>query len=292
MKKPSMKNLTSSLLLSGMLTLASCSGGGGGGTIGGGGGGGGSTYGAYQSPLATVDAFVDSLNYVDGANSFVELYTDETIRSTYVGEEDWFVIWDDAFGENKAVSLQYIRSIVYYDYMSNTDALASEFRAIESDDIANGDLYGDYYGDDYEVVDYDPITGIYYGVNTGYEYEDGEETTDVSLMAAESEEIKFFKKASAISYEFQVSISAAMGLVTLSDKLTGMAADRDLSAEDMAAIEGDIQKLTNLSATDLMLAAVDEEARAEAMNTAAESLGTTAANVEQRLLPALGIELQ
>ena len=293
MKKPSMKNATSALLLSGMLTLASCSGGGGGTYTGGGGtgGGGGSTYGAYSSPLATVDAFVDSLNYVDGANSFVELYTDETIRSGIAGEEDWFVIWDDAFGENKAVSLQYIRSIIYYDYMANTDALASEFRDIEADDIAAGDLYGDYYGDDYEVVDYDPITGIYYGVNSGFEYEDGEETTDVSLMAAESAEMKFFKKASAISYEFSVSISAAMGLVTLADKMSGFTADGELSAEDMAAISGDIQKLTNLSATDLMQAAVDSEKMEENKQIAAEALGTTAANLEQRLLPALGIQL-
>lgn len=292
MKKSNMKTLTNSLFLCGMLTLASCSGGsGGGGSYGG--GGGSSTYGAYSSPLASANQFVDSLNYVDGANSFVELYGDETIRSAIPGEDSWFVIWDDKYGENKAVSLEYIRSIVYYDYMANTDALASEFRAIESDDIAAGDLYGDYYGDDYEVVDYDPITGIYYGVNSGYEYEDSEETTDVSLMAAESQEMKFFKKASAISYEFSVSISTAMGLVTLGDKVSSMTAKGDLSAEDMAVIGADIEKLTSVSVADLMAAAVDPSAKDAAVEKAATKLGTTAANIEQRILPELvGIELQ
>ncbi|MEE2671920.1 MAG: hypothetical protein VYA54_09425 [Bdellovibrionota bacterium] len=292
MKKSNMKTLTNSLFLCGMLTLASCSGGsGGGGSYGG--GGSTSTYGTYSSPLASANQFVDSLNYVDGANSFVELYGDETIRSAVPGEDTWFVIWDDKYGENKAVSLEYIRSIVYYDYMSNTDALASEFRAIESDDIAAGDLYGDYYGNDYEVVDYDPISGIYYGVNSGFEYEDSEETTDVSLMAAESQEMKFFKKASAISYEFSVSISTAMGLVTLGDKVSSMTAKGDLSAEDMAVIGADIEKLTSVSVADLMVAAVDSAAKDAAVEKAAAKLGTTAANIEQRILPELvGIELQ
>lgn len=292
--KKTLKTLTTVLILTGMMSLASCTGGGWGGNGTGTGVNTGSPYSpydAYQSPYASVQAFVNSLNNVDGTYSYVELYTDETIRSTYAGEEDWFVIWDDSFGENKAVSLQYIRSIVYYDYMSNTDALAAEFRAIEADDIANGDLYGDYWGDDYEVVDYDPVTGIYYGVVTGYEYEDVEETTDVSLLAAESAEMKFYKKAAAISYEFNVNISSAMGLVTLGDKLSGMASKGELSAEDIAVISKDIQKLTNVSASEMIAAATDADARQAALNKAAESLGTSAANVEQKLLPALGINL-
>lgn len=288
--KKTLKTLSTSLVLAGMMSLASCTGGGGTST-GGNNGGNTSTWGTYQSPYVTVNQFVDSLNYIDGTFSYVELYTDETFRSMMAGEEDWFVIWDDSFGEHKAVSLQYIRSIVYYDYMSNTDALASEFRAIEADDIANGDLYGDFWGDNYEVVDYDPITGIYYGVVTGLEYEDGEETTDVSLMAAESAEMKFYKKAAAISYEFNVNISSAMGLVTLGDKLSGMASKGELSAEDMAVISEDIQKLTNVSAAEMMAAAVDADAKEVALNKASEKLGTSAANIEQKLLPMLGIQL-
>src|SRR5690606_28970589 len=123
--------LQSAALLSATTMLVSCS------------GGGSSTYGTYYSPTVSVNEFVNALNRIEGYDaddSYVELYTDETIRSTYAGEEDWFVIYDDKYNEYKAVSLQYIRSIVYYDYYSNSTALAREFRAIERDDILSGDI--------------------------------------------------------------------------------------------------------------------------------------------------------
>ena len=132
-----------------LAVLASCNGGGGGGggTVGSSTGGGttGSTYGSYSSAFVSVDSFVAALNNLESTNyqSYVELYADETLRSATPGEEDWFVIYDDRYNEHKAVSLQYIRAIVYYDYYSNTTALAQEFRGIENDDILNGDLFGD-----------------------------------------------------------------------------------------------------------------------------------------------------
>jgi hypothetical protein len=292
MKKSTIKKISGALLLTSTLALTGCNGGGGSG--GGGsynGGGSTSTYGQYQSPSVTVSQFVNSLNYVDGDASYVELYTDETYRSAIPGEENWFVIWDDKFNEHKAVSLEYIRSIVYYDYMSDSDTLAAEFRAIESDDIVAGDYNGDYFGDNYEVVDYDSYTDSYWGRNSGFEYEDEEETTDVNLLAAETEEMKFFKKASAVSYEFNVSIATAMGMVTLGDKLTQMNADSEISAEDMVELTQDLTKLTGVTAGELMAAGTSAEAKEAAIEKAAKTMGSTSANIEQKLLPALGIQL-
>ena len=107
------KTLLKVSLLSALLALASCGGGGGGNT----GGGTTSTYGAYTSPNILASEFVSALNAKDGTySSKVELYTNETVRSSQAGQEQWFVIWDAKYSEYKAVSLQYVRSIVYYDW--------------------------------------------------------------------------------------------------------------------------------------------------------------------------------
>lgn len=285
-----MKKMTSVLLLTSTVVLTSCSGGGSGGS-GYSSGGGSSTYGQYQSVNVTVDQFVDAINYVDGRDSEVELYTDETYRSAINGEDQWFVIWDDKFSEHKAVSLEYVRSIVYYDYMSDHDTLAAEFRDIESDDIFSGEINGDYFGDDYEVVDYDFGTDSYWGRNSGFEYEDETESTDVNLLAAESEEAKFFKKASNVSFEFNVNLSTAMGMVTLGSKLSQMNSDNEISAKDMEVLSKDLTKLTGVTADELMEAAFNTEAREQALEKAAKTMGTTSANIEQKLLPTLGINL-
>lgn len=280
------KLFTGAMLLSTTAALVGCNGGGTvGGGYNGGGGGGGSTYGTYQSGSVTVDAFVNALNRIEGYGddqSFVELYADETIRSTYVGEDDWFVIWDDKYSENKAVSLQYIRSIVYYDYYSNTTALAEEFRAIETDDILSGELNGDYYGDDYEVVDYDYYTGTFVGRNSGFDYEDGTTSKDVSLLAAEKEQMKFFHKAAKISSEYSINIASAMSLITIHEK-----ASEATTLEDQIALTGSLEKYTGASMSDILEAATDKTAREEMIKTVANNIGTSAANLENKLLPEL-----
>lgn len=284
-----MKNLkmltTGALLISGLM-LTGCVGTTT--TTGGGGGGGGSTAGYYSSASATATQFTNALNNVDFASgSYVELYEDETYRTFDEGIDEWFVIYDDKYNEYKAVSLQYVRSIVYYDYMSNTDSLASEFRYIEDLDISSGELNGDYYGDDYEVVDYDGWTDSFWGRNSGWEYEDESETTDVNLMAAESEEMKFFQKASAVSYEFSVSLPTAMSLVTLGTKVSSMTKTGELSIEDMSALSQDIEKITGVNTVDFLTTSQDASARKENLEKAAKKLGTTPLNLEQKLLPGL-----
>lgn len=287
-------NVLLSLSVVALGALSSCGGGGG--------GGGGSTYGAYSSPNITATQFVNALNSVDGENSDVVLYEDETIRSTYAGQEDWFVIYDDKYNEYKAVSLQYIRSIVYYDYYSNNYSTADEFRQRESDDIFNGYLDGDLYGDDYEVVDMYTngyVDGTYYdtyfvGRESGYAYEDQSETTDVNLMAGEAEKKKFFQQAANVSYAYSVSLETAMSLVTLGDKVSDMLEKNDsqLTEEDQAALLGDLQNLTGVTMEEVMAAGLDNQKKDQLLSKISAKVGTTPQKLEGQLLPELfGVSL-
>ncbi len=283
------KMFKSAALVSAATMLAACSGGGGGGS---------STYGSYYSPTASVSQFVSALNSIegfDGDDSYVELYTDETIRSTYAGEDNWFVIYDDKYNEYKAVSLEYIRSIVYYDYYSSTTALAREFRSIERDDILFGDINGDFWGDDYEVVDFDFWTNTFIGRNSGFQYEDEAATTDVSLMTAELEQKEFIKKAANVSFAFNVGIETSMSLVTLGKKAEELVqkSGGELTTADELALSNDLQKLTGVSLAEVMAAANDKDAQDELLGKIALKVGTTASNLENRVLPELfGLQLQ
>lgn len=288
------KNVALGLSALAITALSSCGGGGGGG---GGGTGGGSTYGAYSSPTITANRFITALNDVDGAplydESEVVLYTDETERSTVAGQDDWFVIYDAKYDEYKAVSLQYIRAIVYYDYYSNDFSVADEFRDIESDDIFNGYLDGDLFGDDYEVVDLG-IDGYFYGRESGYAYEDESETTDVNLMAGEAEKKKFFQQASNISYAYSVSIETAMSLVSLGSKVEDMLtkSDSQLTDDDQAALMGDLENLTGVTLEEVMAAGLDNQKKGEMLKKISAKVGTTPQKLEGQLLPELfGVSL-
>ncbi len=298
MKTTALKNVFKFGAALTMLALVGCGGGGGGGGSysGGGSTGGGSTYGTYSSPNITVQSFIDNISSVDGEwdDSFLVLDTDETYRTIEPGEDDWFVMYDAKYDEYKAVSLQYIRAITYYDYYQSNYSTAEEFRNIETDDILGGDVNGDFWGDDYEVVDYDGFTDSYWGRNSGFEYEDEEETTDVALMAAEKEQIQFIKKASEVSYTYSVSIETSMSLVSLSKKMEKMVSkgEGELTMEDQLALAGDVEKLTGATITDLVAAAQDESKKADLVKKISKKIGTTADNLENRLLPdLLGIEL-
>lgn len=277
------KTLLKLSMLVALVTLASCGGGGGGGSS----SGGGSTYGTYMSPSILASEFVTALNNVDGTySSHVELYTNETLRSMQPGQEDWFVIWDAKYGEYKAVSLQYVRSIVYYDYYSNNRAVASEFRKIERDDILSGNVNGDYFGNDYEVVD--PISGGYFeGRNSGYLYEDEAGTTDVSLLAKEQEQKKFFEKAAKVSFVYNVSLETSMSMLTLGSKIEKMMtrANGELTEQDQAAILSDMKSLTGVSMEEIQKAAEDKKSKAEVLEKVAAKIGTSAQNLEQKVLP-------
>ena len=262
------------------------------------GGGGGSSWGYYSTPTISATQFVNALNNVDGApiydESEIVLYTDETYRSTLAGQEDWFVIYDAKHDQYKAVSLQYIRAITYYSYYSSSYQTAEEFRNIENDDIFNGYFDGDLFGDDYEVVDYNPFDGYFYGRESGYAYEDDMETTDVNLMAGEAEKKKFYQQAANVSYAYSVSLETAMSLVTLGDKVEGMLGQNktELTDEDQAVLLGDLQKLTGVTLEEVMAAGLDNQQKDKVLEKISAKVGTTPQKLEGQLLPELfGVSL-
>jgi len=269
-------------VLSMLFALASC---------GGGGGGGGdeapSTYGKYTSSTILASDFVAALNSVDGTYSTsVQLYANETLRSKSIGQEDWFVIYDSKFSEYKAVSLQYVRTIVYYDYYSNNKAVASEFRKIENSDVTAGNLDGDFYGNNYEVADRQD-SGYYLGRRSGYLYEDEATSTDVSLLAKEQEQKEFFSKAAKVSFVYNVSLETSMSMVTLGSKIEKMLSksNGDLTQADQQALMGDMKTLTGVTLQEIQKAAEDSSAKADVIAKIAAKLGTSASNLEQRVLP-------
>lgn len=274
------KTLFKISMLAALLTLASCSDGGGGPST--------STYGPHTSPSILASEFVAALNANDGTYSTaVELYSNETLRSQQPGQEQWFVIWDAKYGEYKAVSLNYVRSIVYYDYYSNNSAVAHEFRSIETSDILAGRYNGDTYGNDYEVVDYHASTGYYEGRNSGYLYEDEAGTTDVSLLAKEQEKMKFYEKAAKVSFAYNVSIETSMSMVTLGSKIEKMLSRSNgaLTEADQAALLSDLKTLTGVSLEEIEAAANDSKAKADVLAKVADKIGTSAQNLEQKFLP-------
>lgn len=279
-----MKNLVLGASLLATAALTSC----------GGGGGGGSTYGIYSSPYITVNGFVNALNDVDNApiydESEVILYTDETVRSTIPGEEDWFVIYDAKFDEYKAVSLQYIRAITYYDYYSNNYATADEFREREADDIYAGFLDGDLFGDDYEVVDL-ALDGYFYGRESGYKYEDESETTDVNLMAGEAQVKKLAQKVANLSYAYKMSPETALSLISLGEKAENMvkkgADQSELTVEDQQVLLNDVQHLTGVTLEEVISVGETESGRKDMLKKIAEKTGANAQTLEDRILPEL-----
>ncbi len=259
-----------------------------------GGGGGTSTYGLYDSPYITATGFVNALNSVDGAplsdESEVVLFTDETVRSATAGEEDWFVIYDSEYAEYKAVSLQYVRALSYYDYYSSNFSTADEFRNVEADDISAGYINGDLFGDDYEVVDF-ATDGLFYGRESGFAYEDEVETTDVNLMAAEKESVEIAKKVMGISLAYSVSPEAAYSIASLGKKVQVMvkkgASQEELTEEDQAALMKDLEHLTGVTLEEVILAGVTEAGKDKVFSKVAKKLGTSKQNVEDKILPEL-----
>lgn len=262
------------------------------------GGGGGTSWGYYSTPTISATQFVNALNNVDGApiydESEIVLYTDETYRSTLAGQEDWFVIYDAKHDQYKAVSLQYIRAITYYSYYSSSYQTAEEFRNIENDDIFNGYFDGDLFGDDYEVVDYNPFDGYFYGRESGYAYEDEAETTDVNLMAGEAQMKKLAQKVANISYAYQVSPEMALSLASLGEKVEGMmkkgAGQQELTDADQQVLLKDLEHLTGVTLEEVMTAGASNEAKDAIINKIATKnadSGITAQKLEDKILPEL-----
>lgn len=250
----------------------------------------------FTSPSVVAEQFIDALNRIDPqlANSFLVRDIDESERTYQPGQEEWFVIYDAKFDEYKAVSLQYIRTIVYFDYHRNSNSLAREFRSIEDSDIATGYWDGDPWGDDYEVADYDDWTDLYYGRNSGFAYEDEDQVFDVSLMQAEREEREFIQKAAALSYEYSLSVETSMSLISLGEKMQGMIhQSQGITEGDQMALWSDFEKLSGVEMGDVLSATqADRETREELLDRIAEQIGTTSMSLEYQILPEIfGIQV-
>lgn len=265
-------------------TLTACSGGGGG-------GGSSSSLGPRTSPSITANGFISALNNVDGASFPFDNYMVKDQFDTLRTDEDWFVIWDAEYNENVAVSLQYLRSIVYFDYFSSNNGLAREYRAINADDAFFNGIIGDGFGNNYEIVDYagDDAWGnaVYVGYDSGLFYEDEQDTFDVSLMASEKETKEFFQKAANVSFAYSINIETSLALVTLGQKVEQMLdqSKGEITAEDQMALMNDLTELSGVTLDDVQKAAFDNKAKEELISDVANRIGTTATNLEQRILP-------
>ncbi|MFA6235716.1 MAG: hypothetical protein WC635_00205 [Bacteriovorax sp.] len=233
--------------------------------------------------------FVSALNSVDGTTATaLQLNTNQTLRTTQPSQDEWFVIWDAKRNEYKAVNLNYIRNLVYMDFYTGSNVVASAFRTAESGYILIGDNDGDTNGTAYEVVDYNAGTGYYEGRNSGYLYEDSETTTDVSLMAKEQDQMKFFQKASKVSMFFNISMETSLSMVTLGSKVEKMLSrghSGQLTEQDQLALLSDIKTLTGVSIEEVQEAANDSGAKVLLLEKIAAKIGTSTQNLEQKFLP-------
>lgn len=260
---------------------------------GGGGGGGGSTFGPKTSPSVSATGFISALNSVDGASFPFDSYMVKDQFDTVRNDETWFVIYDSEYNQEVAVSLEYLRSIVYYAYYSNNNDLASEFRDIQSDDQFFNGFIGDFNGNNYEVVTYD-FTDVwgedyYRGTRSGLLYEDEGASFDVSMMAGEKEEIAFYQKAANVSFTYSLGIEASMALVTLGQKVEkSLGQSRgEITMADQVAIMSELTSIAGVTLEDINKAANDQQAKTELIEDIADRIGTSASNLEQRILPDL-----
>jgi len=298
----SRKNLLTGLILVGMMGLASCNGGSSSTTYSGGyssgGGGGGSSYGIYNSPYISSQSFVSALNDLDNVSYPYDSYMVKDEWDTVRGGDDWFVIYDSAYGEYVAVSLQYVRTLEYYDYYSTNEGTADAYRSIADDDEFYTGLIGDGYGDDYEIVDYEYTDAYgedyYRGFDSGMLYEDTDESTDVSLQAKDKEEKAFFQKASSLSVTYSLDMKTSLSLVSLGKKVEKMieSSKGELTEADQKAMTEDVMKLTGVSLAELNEAMKDADAKEKLVEKVADKLGTTTDSLETQILPdLLGIEI-
>jgi hypothetical protein len=258
-----------------------------------GGGGGGSTFGPKTSPSVSANGFISALNSVDGASFPFESYMIKDQWDTVRSNETWFVIYDAEYNQDVAVSLQYLRSIVYYAHFSSNNNLAREFRDIQSDDQFFNGFIGDFHGNNYEVVVYD-FTDVwgedyYRGTRSGLLYEDEGSSFDVSMMAGEKEEIAFYQKAANVSFTYSLGIEASLALVNLGQKVEkSMGQSRgNITLEDQVAIMSELSSIAGVTLEDINKAAQNSQAKAELIEDIADRIGTTASNLEQRILPDL-----
>lgn len=242
----------------------------------------------------------DQYGEVDKNISSLVRTPSEAARTNVPGETPWFVIWDGKSDTYKAVSLNYIRTMTY-DYKKwwlhadseNCNSINRCPRDSSDDDFASTFRGVPMSGDTVEEVDYDAVTGMYRGRISGFEYEDEAQTYDVSLMAAEKEEMANVQKAANLSLAYQINIQTSVALVQLSEQLERtLKRSNGLTMEDQQSLTKTVFSIAGISAAEVVKASLSEKSQQEMINKIADRIGTSATNLENRILPdLLGVEL-
>ena len=119
-------------------------------------------------------------------------------------------------------------------------------------------------------------------------------STDVSLLAAEDEQMRFIEKAARLSVAYSVGMEASLSLVGLAEKTQSMLGKNngELTSQDEMAFALDLQKLSGVSLSDVIKATQSAQSQKEMIKKIANKIGTSTVNLETRILPELfGVEL-
>lgn len=253
----------------------------------------------FVSAMNKVNVSTDAYGEVIFNKSYVEKFADETLRKQVEGKDDWFVIWDDKAKNHKAVSLQYIRALSYYDmnqYNYETDEYGSYYELDWASDNDRGDhrIYEEFLktspdGSNYEVVTYDSSSGLFNGTQTKYSYEDEVETSDVLLLSASKQEKQFFNKAAYVSLAYNLNIQSSLSLVSLAESTERLMNKNNgrLTVQDQAAFASGLTSIAGVSGLEIVKALSDKESKAELLDKISERIGTSPAVLENKILPEL-----
>lgn len=265
-------------------------------------------YKNFITGLPTSSGYRDENGDIVGVVGRSEIMKNDTLR-----DKDWIVIWDANNHAYKAVDVGYLRQIEISE-RQRVHGTSEEFyeKYIGEDEYGNSD-YSTYYnspviisrtgeifiGDDtptadtWEYVTYDRENNIFTGTTTGFKYEDEEATYDVSLMTAEKEETERYQRVGNLSAHFQMSVQTSMALVQLSDfAMRASKQNGGFTKNDQLAFESGLSSIAGVTAGDVIKAIATGSDETEIVEKIAKKIGTSSANLKDRILPELfGIEL-
>ena len=210
----------------------------------------------------------------------------ETARTQVAGQDAWFVIYDSVDLKYKAVSLNYLRSISTEFFEGGENRFGRFYRLSQVEETVRNSPQN---GDSYEEVSYDAVTDMFRGSLSGFAYEDQAETKDVSLMAAEQEEIGFYQKAANLSVAYSLGIEASTTLVALAEHTETLLKRNNgsITNEDKQAFTNVITSVAGITPADVLKAAASEQSKDALIRRIAQRIGTSATNLENRILPEL-----
>lgn len=173
-------------------------------------------------------------------------------------------------------------SLVFVGCKTEREIVTETVEVVETVELPHEESYQQGFDDGYEQGYEDGhIDGTW-----GYEQE--VETRDVGLLAGEAQKRRLHQKASRIAYTYSMEFESALSLVTLGQKINKM---RDsfghLTEADRKAITGDLETLTGVTLDKVMESLTDPQKQKALISNIADKIGTSAQNLETRILPEL-----